>query len=132
MTRDGRPPSILIVDDEADLAATCARLLQRRGYAVASAGSRQEGLATLAIAQYDLVVADLRLPDGSGLDVVRAARTQPVPRPVIVITGFGSEGTRQEAQTAGASAFLAKPFSLLEFAELVERLLAAPDSGPHR
>jgi DNA-binding response OmpR family regulator len=127
---DGRTFSILIVDDEADLAATCARLLHRRGYDVVSAGSRQQGLASLATGQHDLIVADLRLPDGAGLDVVRAARALPVPRPVIVITGFGSDRTRQEALTAGASAFLPKPFSLLEFADLVERLLATFNSGP--
>jgi len=64
---------------------------------------------------------------------VRAARALPVPRPVIVITGFGSDRTRQEGLTAGASVFLPKPFSLLEFTELVERLLApgTSTSRPH-
>jgi two-component system, NtrC family, response regulator HydG len=122
--------SILIVDDEADLAASCARLLRRRGHSVVATASRQEGLAAIENDHHDLVVADLRLPDGNGLDIVRAARALPSPRPVIVITGFASDRTRAEALTVGAAAFLAKPFSLVEFAELVERLLGpgAPDS----
>jgi DNA-binding response OmpR family regulator len=125
------PRSILIVDDEADLAATCARLLRRRGYGVVAATSRQEGLAALENDRHDLVVADLRLPDGDGLDILRAARALSSSRPVIVITGFASDRTRQEAFTAGAAAFLAKPFSLVEFADLVERLLRSgpPDSA---
>jgi CheY-like chemotaxis protein len=126
------PRSILIVDDETDLAATCARLLRRRGYGVVAAASRAEGLAALAGDQHDLVVADLRLRDGDGLDVLRAARALSSSRPVIVITGFASDRTRQEAFAAGAAAFLSKPFSLVEFASLVERLLGpgAPDSAP--
>lgn len=116
-------PSILVVDDEADLAATCARLLRRRGYDVVSAGTRRQALETLAGRHYDLVVTDLRLPDGDGLDVVRAARALALPRPVVVITGFGSAETRQQALATGACAFLPKPFSLIEFADLVDRLL---------
>ncbi|HET9491073.1 MAG TPA: response regulator [Methylomirabilota bacterium] len=116
-------PSVLVVDDEADLAATCVRLLHRHGYNVVSAGTRRQALETLASGQYDLVVTDLRLPDGDGLDVVRAARALALPRPVVVITGFGSAQARQQALASGASAFLPKPFALTEFADLVDRLL---------
>ena len=126
------PRSILIVDDEADLAATCARLLRRRGYDVVAAASREKGLAALESDPHDLVVADLRLPDGDGLDILRTARALSSSRPVIVITGFASDRTRQEAFAAGAAAFLSKPFSLVEFADLVERLLntGPPASAP--
>ncbi len=126
------PRSILIVDDEADLAATCARLLRRHGYGVMAAASRAEGLAALASDRHDLVIADLRLPDGNGLDILRAARALSSSRPVIVITGFASDRTRQEAFAAGAAAFLSKPFSLVEFDDLVARLLRSgrPDSAP--
>jgi len=94
--------------------------------------SRQEGLAALENDRHDLVVADLRLPDGDGLDILRAARALSSSRPVIVITGFASDRTREEAFAAGAAAFLSKPFSLVEFADLVERLLRSgpPDSIP--
>lgn len=125
------PPAILMVDDEADLAASCARLLRRRGYRVTSARSREEGLAALAGERPDLVVADLRLPDGDGLEIVRAARALALPRPVIVITGFASHRSRQEALAAGAAAFLSKPFSLVEFGDLIAKLLTSGDE-PYR
>jgi two-component system, OmpR family, alkaline phosphatase synthesis response regulator PhoP len=116
---------ILIVDDEADLAATYERLLRRQGYRVQSVGSCRAGLAALgAEPPPSLVIADLRLPDGDGLDVVRAARALPTPPPVLVATVLGSRASRQTALAAGASAFLAKPFATETFSSLVKELLA--------
>src|SRR5438094_6701431 len=71
--------AILVVDDEADLAATYERLLRRQGYRVVSAGTLQAGLRVIETEPLRLVIADLRLPDGDGLDVVRAARAAPAP-----------------------------------------------------
>jgi DNA-binding response OmpR family regulator len=115
---------ILIVDDEADLAATYERLLRRQGYRVRSVGSRRAGLAAIGDERPNLVIADLRLPDGDGLDVVRAARALPTPPPVLVATVLGSRASRQTALAAGASAFLAKPFATETFSSLVKELLA--------
>jgi DNA-binding response OmpR family regulator len=117
--------SVLVVDDEADLAATCARLLRRQGYAVTCVGTREQGVAALADG-HDLVVADLRLPDGDGLDIARAARGLGAPPPVIIVTGYPSETSRRQAMEVGAAAFLGKPFSLGAFADLVQKLLAPP------
>jgi DNA-binding response OmpR family regulator len=113
---------VLVVDDEADLAATCSRLLRRHGYAVVCVGTIQEGVAALTPPP-DLIVADLRLPDGDGLDVVRAACRLTVPPPVIVVTGHPSAANRTQAMQAGASAFLTKPFAVAAFVDLVQRLL---------
>jgi len=120
---------ILVVDDEADFTATYERLLRRRGYGVVSAGSRGAGLAALAGGGLSLVIADLRLPDGDGLDLVRAARAGARPVPVIVVTGFASEASRQASLAAGASAYLAKPFSTPAFVALVEKTLGATSPG---
>jgi DNA-binding response OmpR family regulator len=57
-----------------------------------------------------LIISDLRLADGEGLDIVRAARAGPHPLPVIVVTGYASEERRRAALAAGAAAFFAKPF----------------------
>lgn len=114
---------ILIVDDEADLAATYERLLRRQGYRVQSVGSRRAGLAAIGAERPSLVIADLWLPDGDGLDVVRAARALPTPPPVLVATVLGSRASRQTALAAGASAFLAKPFATETFSSLVKELL---------
>lgn len=116
---------VLVVDDEPDFASTYERLLRRKGHGVVAAATKRAGLAALAAERLDLVIADLRLPDGDGLDVVRAARKTAVPTPVIVITGFASEASRQASLAAGASAYLAKPFSASTFAALVEKFLSA-------
>lgn len=127
-------PSILVVDDEADLLATYERLLRRQGYWVVATVTRRMALDALHWAHPALVVADLRLADGDGLDVVRAARALQVPPPVIVVTGFPSAESRQQALQAGASAYLSKPFPVATFAGLVQDLLRAraggtPESG---
>jgi DNA-binding response OmpR family regulator len=62
---------ILVVDDEADLVVTYERLLRRRGYGVVSARSCRDGLLIVEREPLALVIADLRLPDGDGLDLVR-------------------------------------------------------------
>ena len=102
---------VLVVDDEADFLATYERLLRRQGYDVLTAKSRAAGLAALAGEPLHLVISDLRLPDGDGLDVVRAARDAREPAPVIVVTGYPSDETRRAALAAGATTLLAKPFA---------------------
>jgi DNA-binding response OmpR family regulator len=112
MKPDGTGPRrVLVVDDESDFLATYERLLRRQGFEVLVAKTRADGVAALAHDHPHLVISDLRLPDGSGLDVVRAARSMPEPPSVIVVTGYPSAETRQAALAAGATAFLAKPFA---------------------
>ena len=117
---------ILVVDDEADFVANYQRLLRRRGYRVVSAGSRGDGLVILERDPLALVITDLRLPDGDGLELVRAARRLPTPTPSIVVTGFASEASRMAALAAGASGYLAKPFAAASFISLVEKMLDSP------
>jgi CheY-like chemotaxis protein len=114
---------VLVVDDEPDLVTTYERLLRRQGCRVVRAGSRAAGLAAVQRGSLDLLIADLKLPDGDGLDVVRAARSLPAPPAVIVVSGFVGEPSREAALSAGAAACLAKPFSTAAFAALVQSLL---------
>jgi DNA-binding response OmpR family regulator len=112
MKPDGAAPRrVLVVDDEGDFLATYERLLRRHGFLVIVAATRADGVAAVVRERPDLVISDLRLPDGSGLDVVRAARSMPEPPSVIVVTGYPSAETRQAALAAGATIFLAKPFA---------------------
>lgn len=117
------PKRVLVVDDESDFLATYERLLRRQGYEVVTATSRADGVAAMD-RQPHLVISDLRFPDGDGLDVVRAARRAAQPPAVIVVTGYPSDETRRAALAAGATAFLAKPFT-------AAMLLAAVRSGLH-
>jgi DNA-binding response OmpR family regulator len=123
---------ILVVDDEADLVTTYERLLRRLGYRVLSARTCQGGLALVTAEPLGLVIADLRLPDGDGLEVVRAARALASPPPVLVATGLASRTARQAAMAAGAAAFLAKPFPTETLTRLVHDLLAGgPETARH-
>ena len=117
---------VLVVDDEADFLATYERLLRRQGYEVITATSRAAGLAALASQPPELVISDLRLPDGDGLDVVRAARSALKPAAVIVVTGYPSDETRRAALAAGATTFLAKPFAA---AMLLDAIRSSLDDG---
>jgi DNA-binding response OmpR family regulator len=116
-------PAVMVVDDEPDFLATYRRLLRHQGYRPITVATRRAALATLQIEKVDLIIADLRLPDGDGLDVVRAARACLHPPPVIVVTGFSSEQSRRQALDAGAIAYLAKPFSTSALTSLVREAL---------
>ena len=117
---------MLVVDDEADMRTSYDRLLKRLGYRVIEADSRHDGLALVEAQPLSLVVSDLKLRDGSGLDVVAAARARRIRVPSIVVTGFLSPESRQAAFAAGASGFLAKPFTATDFAALVGQLVGGP------
>ena len=120
--------TILVVDDERDLAATCERLLRRRGWNVVTAGTREAALAMLAAHPRPvLAIVDRQLPDGDGVDVLRAALA--VDTPVIVVTGYGSEATRRLTLEECAAGFLAKPFSAHDLLRLV-REIVGDASGP--
>jgi DNA-binding response OmpR family regulator len=113
---------VLVVDDEADFLATYERLLRRQGYDVVTATTRAAGIDAVGRKHPQLVISDVRLADGSGLDVVRAARGLLNPPPVIVVTGYPSEQSRRAALAAGAAVFLSKPFA-------ASALMAAVQSG---
>src|SRR5215468_7005074 len=115
---------VLVVDNEPDLRITYERLLRRDGYRVVTAGSRAEGLHLVAADRPRLVIADLKLRDGDGIDIVRAARALAPPVPSIVVTAFASSATREAALAFGASAILAKPFAASELLRLVHAELA--------
>ena len=114
---------VLIVEDEPDMVKTYERLLRRYGYRVESVGSRQAGLTALEADPPALLISDVRLPDGDGLDVVRRARALPAPPSIIVVTGFSVGPTRDAALAAGATAFVSKPFSTEHFMQLIQSLL---------
>ena len=120
---DALAAPVLVVDDEPDMRSSYDRLLRRLGYRVVEAESRQQGLAVIEGGPLALVVSDLRLRDGSGLDVVAAAHAARIPVPAIVVTGFLSAESRRAALAAGAAGFLAKPFAAGDFSALVAQVL---------
>lgn len=120
-------PIVLVVDDESDLAESCARLLRRNGYQVVIANSYAAGHAALNGTSPALLVSDVRLLDGDGLDLVRAAGARQPKVPSIVISGYLSAASQIAARDAGAVAFLSKPFSNDVFSRAVQLALEQRD-----
>lgn len=117
---------ILVVDDEADMVATCVRLLMGLGHACVTARDAPEALALLDAERLDLVLTDLMLPVVDGLEVVRRARGLQDPVPVVVFTGYVSPDSMRASFEAGAAAYLKKPFTAKELKETVQRVLGLP------
>jgi CheY-like chemotaxis protein len=120
--------TILIVEDEADFLTTYDRLLRRQGMRMIGVGTMHAALLALESDTPDLIITDLRLPDGDGLAVVRAARARSRATPVIVVTGLVSDRSRRQAVEAGATAFLVKPFSMLTLVALIRETLSRASS----
>ena len=114
---------ILLVEDESDVAAALSRVLERDGHHVVTATSVGGALDALRDEAFDLVVADLMLPGGSGREVIARARAlRPAP-PVLVITGVAAEGLAHELRALGAAGHLPKPFGSDAFRAAVAGLL---------
>ena len=115
--------SLLVVDDEPDLRTLYELTLLREGYDVESAGSVEEGWQCLTARQYDAVITDMRLPDGSGLDLLRQLERDGRPEKTIVITAYGSAENAVEALKSGAFDYLTKPVDLRQFRHVVASAL---------
>jgi DNA-binding response OmpR family regulator len=115
-------PALLVVDDEAEFLNTYRRLFSRQGFRVVAADSCVAALGALAHEAFALVIVDLRLPDGDGLDVVRGARATARPTPAIVVSGFASDAARTAALAAGAADVFTKPFEAIALAARVREL----------
>jgi CheY-like chemotaxis protein len=114
--------SLLIVDDEADLRSIIASELEFLGAKVAEASNISEALAYLKQNKIDLIVSDIRMPGGTGIDLLKSIKAQDVNIPaIILITGF-ADITLEEAYAYGAEALINKPFQLDELLEKVAYL----------
>ncbi|MEJ8820438.1 response regulator [Variovorax humicola] len=105
---------ILLVEDEADLAAWLVRALKQRGFLPDRAPDARTAQAFLAATEYDVIVLDLRLPDMYGLTLLAALRDEGSRLPVLVLTAEGSMQEKVRALHIGADDFLTKPFAVEE------------------
>ena len=111
--------TILVVDDEPDLRTLYELTLLREGYRVETAGSVQEGSALLQSQHFDVVITDMRLPDGIGMELLLLLREQSRTERCIVMTAYGSAENAVEALRAGAFDYLTKPVDLRQFRQVV-------------
>jgi two-component system, NtrC family, response regulator PilR len=110
---------ILVIDDEPDLRTLYELTLLRDGYQVEAAATITEAWELLNTRRFDLVITDMRLPDGSGIDLLKGVRAQQRRERCIVITAYGSAENAVESLKAGAFDYLTKPVDLKQFRAVV-------------
>ena len=121
---------LLVVEDRESLRRMLERALAGEGHRVDVAADTAAAAAALNAARYDLVLTDLMLPGGSGLDVVAACRALVPPVPVVVMTAYGTVATAVQAMKLGAADFLEKPVELDDLFAVVAGLLGERDTEP--
>jgi signal transduction histidine kinase/ActR/RegA family two-component response regulator len=131
--RGSEQPRILLVEDHVDTASVLSELLQSNGYKVETAASLEEA-RQVDLAHVDVIVSDLGLPDGTGLELMRELRTR-AQLPAIALSGFGMQSDLKASREAGFDLHLTKPVNIERLLEAIHRLSptlhehAAPERG---
>ncbi|OGG51647.1 MAG: hypothetical protein A3F84_01160 [Candidatus Handelsmanbacteria bacterium RIFCSPLOWO2_12_FULL_64_10] len=119
---------VLVIDDNAAFRESVGLCLEARGFAVEAARNAEEGLRAACGGTPGLILLDVKLPDGSGLSVLRELQRREVPAPVVVMTGFPSSDTAIDALRMGATDYLSKPIPSESLIELARRLCRRPNA----
>jgi len=114
---------ILIIDDEPSLRQTMARILQRAGYEATTASNGKEGLGLIVEHRFDLVYLDIRMPDISGLELLRTIHAKFPELPVVLFTAQPDLNSAVEALRHGATDYLLKPLKPQSVIERTEAIL---------
>lgn len=117
---------ILFVEDDPATSRVFVKILRMRGYEVRHAGTYAEAIAA-ADGEFDLLLSDIALPDGSGREVMRYVRSRWSHIPGIALSGFGGEEEAAESRAAGFVVHLSKPILFQELTAVIERV-ARPQS----
>ena len=124
-----QPALALIIDDEPDLLALLSISLGRMGIKSVKAGDLQTARRQLAQRPFDLCLTDLRLPDGSGMEIVRHVQAHHPDTPIAVITAYGDLKTAVEALQHGAFDYVAKPVEVAQLQSMVQTALRLKQTG---
>ncbi|MEC4685310.1 MAG: sigma-54 dependent transcriptional regulator [Nitrospirota bacterium] len=114
---------VLIVDDEEIVRASCRKLLQPQGYRVSEAENAGSALKLMEVTTFDLVLSDLKLPDASGIELLKEIKEVYPDTEVILMTGYGTVSTAVEAMKLGAYDYVEKPFRPEELVSLAGRAI---------
>lgn len=120
---------LLLIEDNERLGRLVQEGLMKDGLTVDWQRTLEDGEATLGAAAFDLVLLDLGLPDGDGLDLIRRLRRKSESVPILVLTARGGLGDRVTGLDAGADDYLVKPFDLSELSARCRALLRRPAKG---
>jgi two-component system, cell cycle response regulator DivK len=117
--------TILYVEDNEFNLKIVRQLLSRTSYRLIESVDGEQGVATAQSELPDLILMDIQLPKLSGLDATRQLRADPKTAhiPIVVITSFALSGDSEKAKDAGASAYLAKPYSPRELLQMIRKLV---------
>ncbi|MFH2054628.1 MAG: response regulator, partial [bacterium] len=118
-------PKILIVDDDPQLCNILRNLLEHQGHQIETAETMTAANSVMDEALFDLVVTDLMLPDGSGIDIIKKISSTTPDTSVIMLTGHGSVDTAVDALKLGAADYITKPFNNDELLTTIDRALEA-------
>lgn len=116
-------PHVLLVEDELNVAKGLEMVMREEGYDVDLADTGQGALDKFRASEFDLLVADLRLPDMDGMDVIQRVREKRPRTNVVIITGYPSVSSAVQAVRMGVSDYLRKPFTEDEFKTAVKSAL---------
>lgn len=114
---------IIVVEDERGMRATLVGALEDQGYHVTAFESGREAIGSIQDGPPDLVIADLRLPDADGLEILQALRGINTEAAFMVVTGYASVDTAVEALNEGAFAYITKPFNMDELNNTIRNAL---------
>jgi excisionase family DNA binding protein len=123
--RQGRA-RVLVVDDEASIRDLLSKTLALAEYDVDTAADASTALGRVRATEYDLLIADLRMPGMDGLTLIRQVKRIRAELPVIIITGFSTESTAIEAVNLGVAGYLRKPFRVPEVLAAAAKALGTP------
>lgn len=118
----GHPMNILLVDDHADTSRALKRLLERMGYCVETADSVSSALQASDAGRFDVVISDIGLPDGSGLDLMREILQRSEQVKGVALSGFGLEEDIRKSKEAGFVEHLTKPVDFVTLESVLARL----------
>ncbi len=114
---------LLIVDDETGIVEEVKSFFEEEGFEVFTADTVKGGIERLTQVKPDLIILDMKLPDASGIQVLKAAKEMSPQTKVIVNTGYVDQSVIDQAERLGRDAFLQKPFNLVTLKDEVDRLL---------
>ena len=115
---------ILIVDDEAGIVQEIKEFLEEEGYEAYTADSAKVGIKLVEELLPDVILIDVKLPDASGTEVLRACKEKSPKTKTIMVTGYVDQAVMDEAEKIGRDTFLQKPFDLVKITEEIKKLLA--------